>query len=74
MTWGNRMLPFPHCLTGAHRRYIEAVQIHGTQEAAAFALGVGLGTLVNGLKKARMRAGVTTTPDLLRRYFNVRTL
>ena len=62
-------MPFPDCLAPSHRLYIEAVHEHGHQTVAAEALGVALGTIINGLKKARLRAGVKTTPELLDLYF-----
>lgn len=68
MSWGHRSLPFPHNLAPSHCRYIEAVEAHSTVEAAAEALGVSALTLANGLKKARLRAGVTRTTELVERY------
>ena len=61
-------MPFPHNLAPSHCAYIEAVHEHSTAEAAASALGISASTLTNGLKKARRRAGVTRTADLLDRY------
>jgi predicted DNA-binding protein (UPF0251 family) len=68
MTWSSRLLPFPHNLAPSQCRYIEAVHEHNTLEAAAASLGISAATVANGLKKARWRAGVTTTGALLERY------
>ena len=72
MSWGHRCLPFPQNLAPSHRRYIEAIQQFGTVEAAARAIGVSAMTVANGLKKARLRAGVDRTTDLLERYRNAK--
>lgn len=65
MTWGHRLLPFPESLTPGQRRCIEAVQRTGTFRAAAAALGLSEKTVNQHVDKARQRAGVTTTADLL---------
>lgn len=63
-----RLLPFPHNLTPGQVRCIEAVKRHGTFAAAAVSLRIAEGTLAKTLKKARMRAEVGNTADLVRRY------
>lgn len=68
MSWGHRTLPFPQNLCQSQRRYVEAVHEHGSIAGAAVALRVAEGTVKNGLKKARLRAGVTTTDALVERY------
>lgn len=68
MAWAHVTLSFPDNLTPGHRQYIEAVERHGTMAAASARLGISQSTLENGLKKARFRAGVNTTADLIRRY------
>ena len=68
MIWSSRLLPFPSNLSPSQCRYIEAVHEHNTVEAAAVSLGISPRTVENGLKKARWRAGVHRTSDLLDRY------
>lgn len=64
----HRLLPWPHNLTPAQRRTIEAIRTHGTYKAAAAALGISPGTVDMHLGTARMRARVTTTAALVERY------
>lgn len=68
MSRSSRLLPFPHNLSPGHRRHIEAVHEHGNQLEASKALQIAPKTLQHSLARARMRAGVETTAELLDRY------
>lgn len=63
-----RLLPFPHNLTPGQVRCVVAVREHGKQADAAQAIGISFHTLDHALGKARMRAGVRTTAELVERY------
>lgn len=48
-------------LTARERECIEAVHRHGSEKAAALALGISVHTLRSHLANARAKAGVTKT-------------
>lgn len=68
MSVSSRNLPFPHNLSPAQRRSIEAVDRWGTIVAAAKAMGLADKTIGHQLMHARRRAGVETTDALVKLY------
>ena len=61
-------LPFPDCLAPAEEGAIYGMQRYGSIAAAAAAYEVLYSTIETHLKKARAKAGVTTTAALVAMY------